>query len=292
MGKKKNDTGFLKTVKLKGEVMSNSVSDRQTSEDLSAIAASFVSARKAGKALGAYPGTLPETLDESYKVQDAAITLWGTEIAGWKVGRIPDPLIEPLGSHRLAGPIFSNQVWAAKNRDTVSTPIIRNGFAAIEAEFLLILGEDAPADKTCWTRAEAAELVTSANIGIEIAASPYPNINIDGPTCVVSDFGNNAGVIVGPEIENWKNRPFSEWTCSTHVNGKKVGVGSAESIPDGPYESLRFLLELTARRGLPPKKGCIVSTGAATGIHDITVGDSSEVSFGSDGILYHIATAL
>lgn len=271
--------------------MSSSVNIRQASNELSTIATAFVNARKSGTALTAYPGNLPETLEESYRVQDIAIELWGDTVAGWKVGRIPDPLIKPLGSHRLAGPIFSSQVWHVTGNEVINTPIINGGFAAVEAEFLLLLGEDAPAGKIQWTKEEAAELVASANIGIEIAASPYAKINIDGPTCVVSDFGNNAGVIVGPEIENWQKRPFSEWSCETFINGELVGTGTAENIPGGPYESLRFLLELTASRGLPLKKGCIVSTGAITGIHDITTSDSSRVSFGNDGIMYHRAIA-
>lgn len=254
------------------------------------IAEKFVTARKSGISFETYPGVLPKTLQEAYAVQDEAINLWGDDIAGWKVGRIPDHLIETLGQHRLAGPIFRRLTWQADDQSVTSTPIIKGGFAAVEAEFLLILGQDAPAEKLNWTREEAAQLVASANIGIEIAASPYPNINVDGPTCVVSDFGNNAGVIVGPEIQGWKDRDFSEWACSTTINGQLVGTGTANDIPNGPFESLRFLLELSASRGRPLKKGCVVSTGAVTGIHDIEIGDASEVSFGKDGTLHHKAT--
>ena len=269
--------------------MSKSPKREANLEALSITANALVNARKSGTALAEYPGDLPASLYESYQCQDIAIDLFGDKIAGWKVGRIPDPLIEELGMHRLAGPIFEKQVWRSLDGGMTKTPIIPGGFAAVEAEFLLILGEDAPTDKTTWTREEAAKLVSSANIGIEIAASPYADINIDGPTCVVSDFGNNAGVIVGPEINGWKTRDFSEWTCSTYINGHHVGDGTANDIPDGPFESLRFLLELTASRGLALKKNCIVSTGAVTGIHDITSGDKSVVKFGSDGQLRHVA---
>jgi 2-keto-4-pentenoate hydratase len=271
--------------------MSKSDKRMSNSSSLAGIAEAFVNARKKGIPLIEYPGTLPATLQDAYHCQDKAINLWGDKVAGWKVGRIPDPLIKPLGCHRLAGPIFKDQVWPAEAGKAVSSEIIRGGFAAVEAEFLLILGEDAPNTKTSWTIEEASYLVSSANIGVEIAASPYSAINIDGPTCVVSDFGNNAGVIVGPEIAGWKSRPFSEWKCSTYINGKKVGEGTAEDIPNGPFESLRFLLELTAKRGMPLKQGCIISTGAVTGIHDIFIGDSSEVFFGSDGTLRHEAVA-
>jgi 2-keto-4-pentenoate hydratase len=46
---------------------------------------------------------------------------------------------------------------------------------------------------------------------------------------------------------------------------------------------VRCLLEHCARRGRPLKAGQLVSTGAATGIHDIEVGQVGRVSFASRG---------
>ncbi len=37
-------------------------------------------------------------------------------------------------------------------------------------------------------------------IGIEIASSPLQNINDYGPAVVASDFGNNAGLLLGAEV--------------------------------------------------------------------------------------------
>jgi len=48
-------------------------------------------------------------------------------------------------------------------------------------------------------------------------------------------------------------------------------------------EGVRFLLEHCARRGRPLKAGQLVSTGAATGIHDIAAGQVGRVSFASHG---------
>jgi len=50
-----------------------------------------------------------------------------------------------------------------------------------------------------------------------------------------------------------------------------------------PFESLRFLLELCARRSRPLKAGAWVSTGAITGVHEIVAGQSARVSFGDAG---------
>jgi 2-keto-4-pentenoate hydratase len=49
--------------------------------------------------------------------------------------------------------------------------------------------------------------------------------------------------------------------------------------PGGPFESLRFLLGSSARRGRPLRAGDWVSTGAITGVHDIAAGQTARVVF-------------
>ena len=78
-------------------------------EDRSRIAGRFLAARRAAAGLDDYPGDFPATLDEAYAIQDEAIARWGRPVIGWKVGRVPPPLIERFGTDRLAGPIFAEQ---------------------------------------------------------------------------------------------------------------------------------------------------------------------------------------
>jgi 2-keto-4-pentenoate hydratase len=99
---------------------------------------------------------------------------------------------------------------------------------------------------------------------------------------VASDFGNNAGLIVGPEVNNWRAR-LGELTARTEIEGKLVGEGTAMLIPGGPLAGLRFLLKHLAERDRPLQAGQYVSTGAVTGVHDIVAGQSSRLSFGGDG---------
>jgi len=245
------------------------------------VAERFVRARLSATALPDYPGPIPGDLATAYRIQEAAIGRWPDEIAGWKVGRIAPPLDARFGAGRLTGPIFSRTVRAAEG--TVRCPIIGGGFAAVEAEFVFRLGQDLPADKTSWTLEEAAGIDGELYIGVEIAGSPLKTINALGPTVVVSDFGNNAGLIVGAAIPNWRDRLMG-LACETFIEGRSVGQGGAASIPNGPLDAVRFLAEVCARRGRPLKAGQLVSTGAATGIHDIAIGQRSRVVF-DDGLI-------
>ena len=212
----------------------------------SAIARAFVDARRAGRALPVYPGPQPESLDAAYAIQDEAVAAGPDRIAGWKLGRINAPHDARFGAGRLAGPIFSRAVWTAGAVPT-RFGVIDGGFAAVEAEYVLELGETAP-DRGDWTAATAAPLVSRAFVGVEIAGSPFAGINAHGPAVTASDFGNNTVL-----------------------------------IPGGPLDSLAFLLNLLHRRGRRLEAGQLVSTGAATGVHDIVAGQGAVADFGPDG---------
>jgi 2-keto-4-pentenoate hydratase len=250
--------------------------------DSEAIAESFVRARLDAEALLDFPGAIPATLNAAYAYQDRAIALWPDNVAGWKVGRIGPPWLERVGEDRLVGPIFRRGLRLAPPEALIDFPVIKDGFAAIEAELVFRLGADADPDKTHWTPEDAARLVSGLHVGIETAGSPLAAINELGPTVVVSDFGNNAGLLLGPAISGWRNRALESLTCEAFIDERSVGRGGALSLPGGPLAAAAFALGRCARRGLPMKAGYVISTGATTGIHDIRIGQSGRVRF--DGI--------
>lgn len=252
----------------------------------SPIARAFVNARRTGRALTAYPGTAPGSLDAAYAIQDEAVAAWPDRIAGWKLGRINAPHDVRFGAGRLAGPIFSRAVWTAGSTPT-RFGVIDGGFAAVEAEYVLELGETAP-DRGDWNGDDAAAIVARAYIGMEIAGSPFAGINSHGPAVTASDFGNNAGLILGGEVVGWRDR-LPDLTCTMSIDDVVTGRGGAASIPGGPLDSLAFLLNLLHRRGRRLEAGMLVSTGAATGVHDILAGQRAVADFGEDGRIEGLA---
>jgi 2-keto-4-pentenoate hydratase len=247
--------------------------------DTEAVAEQFVRARLDAEALLDFPGPVPATLNIAYAYQDRAIALWPDNLAGWKVGRIGPPWLERVGEDRLVGPIFRRGIRLAPPGTLVEFPVFKGGFAAVEAEYVFRLGADAHPDKTRWTTEEAAQLISTVHVGIETAGSPLAAINELGPTVVVSDFGNNAGLLLGPAIPDWRARPLESLTCETYIEDRCVGRGGALSLPGGPLAAVAFALGRCALRGLPMKAGYVVSTGAATGIHDIRIGQRARVLF-------------
>ncbi len=242
-----------------------------------AVAEAFVDARLAACALPGYPGEVPLEMSRSYAIQDAAIALYPDRVVGWKVGGVPPAQQPTLGIHRLAGAIFAGNVWTAGDTPT-PLPEIEGGFAAVEAEFIARIGADTDPAKTDWTIEEAADQIDAVFIGVELAGSPLSSINDLGSAVVASDFGNNGGLVIGPELTDWRTR-MDAIQVETVIDGVSVGKGGSPSLAGGALESVRFLLEHCARWGRPLTAGTLISTGAVTGVHRIHAGSQSSCVF-------------
>lgn len=251
--------------------------------DANEAAAVFVEKRAAALGFPDYPGPLPATLDEAYAVQSAAIARWPDGIAGWKVGRIPPALSATLGADRFIGPVFGRDIVEASAE--IGFPAFVDGFAAFEAELVIIAAADAPADELDWTTEEAAGIAGAMHIGIEVAGSPLASINDLGSLATIAGFGNNNGEIMGPEVTDWRSRPLDSLVCTTTIDGVVAGKASADAIPGGPLAALAFALGQAARLGRPVRKGELISTGAITGVHAVSIGQACEADFAGVGTL-------
>ena len=246
------------------------------------VAEAFVAARRAARALPEYPGVRPDDLATAYAIQGQAIALDGRAINGWKVGRINPPDDARLGANRLAGPIFAGTTVATTNGSVPAMPVFAGGFAAAEAEFMLHV---APGLTGALPRddRETMDCIDEIRLGIEIASSPYPGVNADGPAVTTSDFGNNAGLVLGQALEGWRDIDLCAIEVRTEIAGETAGTATAATMLDGPYGAVRFLLANLAERGIDFSTGLWVSTGAVTGVHPVTPGQSVTATFGDHG---------
>ena len=241
--------------------------------DIAQVAQAFVEARRTATALPDYPGTIPHDLANDYAVQDAELALSDRPVAGWKVGRINPPA---EGFDRLAGPIFADQVTDTEHCEM---PIFADGFGAAEAEFLLRIGRAPDPAQRDFSMADARALIDAVHVGIEIASSPFPGINTNGPTVTISDFGNNNGLVIGAAIDGWQDTDLNCWPVALYINDAEIGTGIAADMLDGPFGAARFLFQHLAARNIPLTAGQWISTGAVTGVHQVAVGDRVEARF-------------
>lgn len=246
--------------------------------NLDAISERLVDARLCARPLSSFPGDLPRSLNNAYRIQATSIRAWPDEISGWKVGGVPSAFQRQFDAERLSGPIFSTSTFSVADGETISMSIFDGGFAAIEAEFIVRTAVTIGPGDVDVTAVDVREMIASLSIGAETASSPLADINRLGPAAIVSDFGNNAGLVVGPAIVDWQDR-FSE-RITIHVTVDDDPVGRVVvAIDDGVLAAVRFLIELCAARGIHLPAGTLVSCGALSGIHDVNVGSVASVQF-------------
>ncbi len=242
------------------------------------IARELVRARQHDLVITTYPGTYPQDFKTAYAIQDQAIAFDGRQIDGWKLGRVPDDLVDRFAAERLVGPIFSGSIVDGDKSGVAEVSVLR-GFAAAEAELLLRIGKPIPCDVEL---ADVPNFIDEVRFGIEIASSPFTGINQHGPAVTASDFGNNYGLVLGPRVPNWRGGGLLAAPVKLAIDGCVVGEGRAETMLDGPFGSVAFLARALHDRGLQPAPGQWISTGAITGVHPVQPGQSVEASFGND----------
>jgi len=243
-------------------------------------AAALVRARAEKTALDGFPGEIPPSVAAAYVVQDEAVRLTGEPVVGWKVGLIAPGRRAEAGAARLVGPVFASTLWESTPGAVVRLPAIVGGTACVEAEIVMTVGVDVPAGTSVGTLDDARRHLGDVRVGVELAGSPVPRINDLGPTAVASDLGNNAGLLLGPQVPGWQSGSWQHLVASTWLDEELVGSSVASTVDGGALEAFRFALDTVSGRGRPVPAGTHIATGAMTGIHDAVPGQRARVRFG------------
>lgn len=234
--------------------------------------AALLEARRLGRALPAFPSPVPATLADAYAIQQRLTAALDAPVLGWKVGRIPPPLIEVLGAERVAGPVL--RMTELDGATPGEAPVFAGGAGAIEAEVMLRLRTvpDRPID-----RDDGAAWVDEIRAGFEVASSPAPDVHDHAPYGIIADIGINNGLLLGPRLDI---DDFTTLAVEAQIDGIAVGAGRAIDVLDGPWGSLDFLVDLHRRGVIELKPGQWISAGAITGVHPIGIGQTATARFG------------
>lgn len=253
----------------------------EKTEKLCAISNALVHARLEASVLDGFPGEVPETTSDAYAIQHRSIGIWPSSLAGFKVGGVPPSFRNQYNASWLAGPVFDDAIFHIANGEHASVPVFENGFAAYEAEWVFVT------QPINWKTLEpvalddAKSFVSEVHIGTEIASSPMPMINDLGPGSIISDFGNNASVWIGPKVNLSILDRLETVSVSVHIDGALIGRATPNAGGNGPLGALTFLLnhlrEFASELTLP--ETIVVSSGAVTGVHSAKIGSKSNIVF-------------
>ena len=241
----------------------------------------LLAARRTCSPLDGFPGHLPKTLRDAYAVQARSVAQWPDRLVGFKVGGIPTAYRESYGGTWLAGPIFGDSVRHVADGEEAYVTVYDGGFAAYEAEYVFRVQGLESLQSHVATIDDAVTFVEAVHIGAEIASSPMALINEIGPGAIISDFGNNAGLVIGPEAPLDVLRRIDEIQVTVDIDGSRIGKTAAQAGEGGPLGALRFFLNhVVENRSLFPFEDALwVSSGAVTGVHSSHAGTSSNVTF-------------
>ena len=252
-----------------------------------AISAAFLAARREARAIDAFPGDVPGSLEAAYRVQARSIRDWGEPIIGFKVGGIAPAFRDTYPSAWLAGPIFKSHLLEAKTDGPTVVSVFQGGFAAYEPELVFRLTNVRATRPRLDSHEDAMPYITAVHIGAEIASSPLKSLNALGPGSIISDFGNQSAVVVGPEIDRgWLDR-LKDIQVTTFIDGNEVGSAHVASGDAGPLGALRFLLNHLRDEpyGKLDADELWLSSGAITGVHETAPGSDCTIVYEDLGVL-------
>lgn len=224
------------------------------------------------------------TLADAYAVQKRSRALWNDEIVGYKVGGIPQDYRESYGGTWLAGPVFAKSVSHIADGGEGYVTVYDGGFAAYEAEYVFKVSGLRGLKGPVASIDQAVEHIEAVHIGAEIASSPMALINAIGPGAIISDFGNNAGMVIGPEVSLTTVQRLDKIDVTVTIDGELIGQGPAKPAEGGPLDALRFFLDHVAAGGAGEVPDSMwLTSGAVTGVHSAHAGTSSDIVFAGLG---------
>lgn len=216
----------------------------------------------------------PITLTEAFALQHRIAARLGT-IGGWKCAM-------PSADRLNAAPLFASTIF----RGAHATVHARGAMAQIEPEVAFVLARDLAPRSTPYEEAEVAAAVGETHLVLEILGNRYDDpASVSFPE-ILADGSNNEGLIVGPVIDNARERPIDAFAVIVS------GVGGfhferAGRHPDGhPLKPLVWLANFLRARGERLRAGQIVTTGSYAGALDVPLATPLTVTFGALGQMH------
>lgn len=222
----------------------------------------------------------PGNMDEAYAVQEEFQKLLAERhgpIAGYKIA-LTTPVMRQMVkvNEPVIGGIFARTVHH-------SGAVIRaadHTRLGVESEIAVRLEADLPAAKAPYTRdtvADAVGVVMAAFELIDDRKADYSKLAAHLFSSI-ADNSWNAGIVLGPEITDWRSLDLAAAHGRMFINDALVGEGWGRDVMGHPLEPLAWLANLFARRGKSLSKGMTIMTGSVVATKFVNPGDTVRFS--------------
>jgi 2-keto-4-pentenoate hydratase len=220
------------------------------------------------------------SVEEALEIQIAILNHPDVQHVGWKValtnkaGQINAGVTEPS-----YGPLFEQFIHQSGHA-------FANGAAClggIECEFAVRLGKDLPASGAPYTMEQGADAIATMHPAIEITGMRFktrPTLGRPGSTM---DFSGNFACIFGEGRSDWHTFDLPNHGVKHIVDGTVVAKSTGAFVLGNPLNSICWLANKLATRGMSLKAGDWIITGAATGPIPVDPGAEVVADFGELG---------
>lgn len=215
-------------------------------------------------------------LDSAYGIQRSAIGLWDDQVAGWKIGRLPDSVSGPGSTPRFIGPIYSKSV--RKLSGAISrVPVLNEGQNAVEAEFIVRVAKTLGKTQRIMNQDFWLEHIAAIHVGVELAGNALDVCDQSISFIQIAAFCNNRGLLVGDRIPRQRYR----WPLhvTSAIEGEIVGSLAIASPWNVVTTALGQAVAEASALDTTLNAGHWIATGALTGIHPIACDQNAIVQF-------------
>src|SRR5262245_17633360 len=191
---------------------------------IAAIADRLAAARRQGARIALGGPDLPRDFEEGFAIQDQVVAALDSAVVGWKVMQVPDgPVI--FAPILQSGRVAPGGTWSVAGKEP----------AGIELEIAFRFGSDvAPGAAP----AQVLDAVAAAHVVLELCQSRIADPAAQPRHVVLADCIANAGLVVGPEIADWRRQSLAARPGrllvdgQVHIEGKSVDpVATLQLLP-------------------------------------------------------------
>lgn len=257
---------------------------RQT-DRIARAAALIADARLAGRRLGLLPPEVrPRNQADAYAVQTALHERLEEAgrgpVTGHKIGCTTEVMQRYLEiDNPCAGGVFAPTV----HERTADLDSRRFGRLGVECEIAVRLVLDLEPHDGGHDRRSVADAVGALLPAIEVVEDRYDDFRaFDTPTLIADDFFN-AGCVLGPPVEAWRELDLEQLEGWMLVNDSEVGRGRGRDILGHPLEALAWLASSLNARGDMLRAGSFVLLGSVVQTVWLEPGDRVEIEIDALG---------
>ena len=231
---------------------------------------------------GFKPDTTPDSIVESYRIQDKLIIKYLNErktIRGWKAGVVSSIMQTAVGTKQsVEAPLFS----ICTNKDINILDISKFVKPGLEVELACKIKKDVDQNQDSWNTDSIEEYIESISLAIEVIDTRgLPEIK-NNFALHVANFADNVECIVGEPIESWKNINFMEEKITTVLNDKEIDDRYADYLGHSPIYIASWLFNRLIKRRVKLKKNDYLLLGCLS--HTIWLEEGEKLSVSSKNL--------